>query len=427
MVKEKVKLGVVADDFTGASDVASFLTQGGMRTLLCNETSLDKEDIEADAIVVALKTRTQETSAAIEETLKAVKWLENKGASKFYIKYCSTFDSTPKGNIGPILDAVLDYFKQAYTVLAPSLPVNGRTVEGGKLYVNGQLLHQSPMRNHPLTPMWASEISELMKDQSQYPTYSIERNALTKQNWQATENELSQLKNSNKHFYIVPDFVNEQDAQMIIRRFGNLKVLSGGSGLIEPLAEHLIKHTKVQKSAVLSPKTDGKPIMVAGSCSEQTLKQIHEFEQKGGVSYKIHPEKIATDEQNKETIQAFIDQHKKQPILIYSSASKEERENTQNIPGLSATLEELLSEAASYGVKFGRKQIIVAGGETSGAVMQHLGSQSFYISESVSPGVPVMIPTDKPELRIVLKSGNFGGEQFFNDAIKLTSNKGELK
>lgn len=426
-MEEKVKLGVVADDFTGASDAASFLTQGGMRTLLCNETFLEEEHIEADAIVVALKTRTQETTAAVKETLEAVKWLEKKGVNTFYIKYCSTFDSTPKGNIGPILDAILDYFGQPYTLLAPSLPVNGRTVEDGKLYVNGQLLHKSPMRNHPLTPMWASEIDELMKDQSQYPVYSIERTALADQNWQTTKYDLEKYKKENKHFYVVPDFVNEEDAQIIIERFGDLKMLSGGSGLLELFAKHLIKQAKMSEAKTISPKVDGAPIMVAGSCSEQTLNQIHEFEQSGGVSYKIYPEKVMSNEQNKDMVKGFIFYHIDQPILIYSSASKEERAYTQSIPNISNILEELLSYAALQGVESGRRQIIVAGGETAGSVMQALDSHSFYISESVSPGVPVMVPTDRQELRVLLKSGNFGSYTFFNDAINLTSDKGEFK
>ena len=147
-------LGCVADDFTGASDAASFLQKAGMKTILLNEVQQDVViPMDTEAIVIALKSRTIEKEKAVDDTLKAIKWLEGKGASKFYFKYCSTFDSTSEGNIGPVADAVMEYLGQEYTLLCPALPVNGRKVKEGKLYVKGVLLEESPMKNHPLTPM----------------------------------------------------------------------------------------------------------------------------------------------------------------------------------------------------------------------------------------------------------------------------------
>ena len=149
------RFGCIADDFTGASDMASFLARGGMRTILYNGIP-ETRDLEdgADAVVIALKTRTQDTQAAVECSLAALKYLRERGCERFYLKYCSTFDSTPRGNIGPVCDAVMEALGVRYTLLCPALPVNGRTVREGKLYVNGVPLQESSMKHHPLTPMW---------------------------------------------------------------------------------------------------------------------------------------------------------------------------------------------------------------------------------------------------------------------------------
>ena len=160
-------LGCIADDFTGAADMASFLKKGGMRTLLLDgvpETALAAD--QADAIVIALKTRTQETEQAVHASLAALKWLSEEKCSHFYIKYCSTFDSTPKGNIGPVCDAAMEFLNVTCTLICPALPVNGRTVEQGNLYVNGVLLQNSSMKDHPLTPMRDSSLKRLMEAES---------------------------------------------------------------------------------------------------------------------------------------------------------------------------------------------------------------------------------------------------------------------
>ena len=375
-------------------------------------------DQETEAIVVALKTRTQETSSAIQEVMDSVEWLEKMGVEYYYSKFCSTFDSTPEGNIGPILDSLVEYFKEPYSILAPSLPVNGRTVEDGHLYVNGQPLHKSSMRNHPLTPMWSNDIAELMKDQSKYPVYTIRRTELLEDQWQITQNKLENYMQTHKHFYLVPDFIDDKDGELIAQRFSHLKVLSGGSGLLEFTGKQLASLTTMELKDTLSPKTDALPILVAGSSSEQTLKQIAEYEGNGGLSYKVYPEKLDEGIQDIATIMNWAEKNQSKPILIYASASKEERENTRDIPNIAQILEDLLADVVKRMVKKGRKGVIVAGGETSGAVMKTLDLNSFIVSESVAPGVPVLIPTEDKEMRVVLKSGNFGGKDFFTQAIK---------
>lgn len=171
---QKHRLGCVADDFTGASDAASFLQKAGMRTILINETpDVVKIPDETDAVVIALKSRTQEKLEAVESVLRSIKWLKNIGADKFYFKYCSTFDSTKEGNIGPVADMVMEELGINYTILCPALPINGRVVRNGRLYVNGLPLDESPMKNHPLTPMWDSRIKNLIEAQSKYQAVEL--------------------------------------------------------------------------------------------------------------------------------------------------------------------------------------------------------------------------------------------------------------
>lgn len=415
----KIKLGVIADDFTGASDAASFLTKAGMRTVLCTAGSSASIDEETEAVVIALKTRTQETASAIKEVMDSVRWLQELGAEYYYSKFCSTFDSTPEGNIGPILDRLLEYFDEPYSILAPSLPINGRKVEDGHLYVNGVPLHKSSMKDHPLTPMWTSDIAELMKDQSKYPVFTIRRTDLMDDNWSKTKEKIESLIDSHTHFYLVPDFVDDEDGKLIAQRFSDLKVLGGGSGLLEFTGKHFIANRDIKEGKSLPIHTEGAPILVAGSSSEQTLRQISAYEEKGGLSYKVYPEQLDEGTQSIEKIMSWVNENREKPVLIYVSASKEERENTRYIPNLAQILEDLLADIVNKEVNVGRKGVIVAGGETSGAVIKRLALNSFIVSKSVAPGVPVLIPVEDKELRIVLKSGNFGGNDFFERAIRM--------
>lgn len=179
---EKLLLGCVADDFTGGSDAASHLAAGGLNTILCNGVPapgfVPPEGCEA--VVIALKSRTQETESAVADSMKAARWLAEQGAEQLYVKYCSTFDSRPCGNIGPIVDAILEAFNVPGTVLCPALPSNGRVVRDGILYVNGVPLAESPMKDHPLTPMWESRVAKLMEPQGKYACLEVVSGRLTR-------------------------------------------------------------------------------------------------------------------------------------------------------------------------------------------------------------------------------------------------------
>lgn len=409
-------LGCIADDFTGASDMASFLVKGGMRTILYNGIpSVPMETQDIDALVIALKTRTQNTENAVSVSLQAIQWLQKNGCTHYYIKYCSTFDSTETGNIGPICDAVMDYLKVHYTLLCPALPVNGRTVQNGNLYVNGIPLHHSSMKDHPLTPMWDCDLKKLMEPQSRYTVYKIGNNP---DQWNPPH--------SDPHYYLVPDCENEEDCRKIVEYFGHETLLTGGSGLACTLAKKLLENRNTLPGSRKNrdPAT-GNVLLLAGSCSETTRKQITYFQNHGGYSIQITPEAILDPSWNIRTfwrdIQKKLQDHH---VLIYSSETPERVRQIQETFGdVSCKLEETASSLAQFASENGICKIVSAGGETSGAVTKKLGSQSFIIGESIAPGVPMMIPKEKPNMKLVLKSGNFGQEDFFVRAIQLLDAK----
>lgn len=409
-------LGCIADDFTGASDAASFLVKGGMSVRLYNGIPVRHlpPDEETQAVVVALKSRTQETGEAVADSLKAARFLLDRGAKQIYFKYCSTFDSTRGGNIGPVADALMELLGVPYTLLCPSLPVNGRTVENGKLMVHGVPLDESHMKTHPLTPMWDSSLRKLMEPQSRYPCIPADLNH--------PDSGFTRPL-SDKPYYLIPDYKTDSDGERIAEKFGGLALLTGGSGLLEPLAKKWTEKL-CAPAAFPSGQTRGKGLVLAGSCSRATLSQISWFRKQGFPSYKLDPEEMIKEKQTAENAWQFMEaqKHQADAVLIYSSDTPEKVRGFQKYgPGKVAhLLEQTIAGLAVRAVASGYTRIISAGGETSGAVTKALGFHSFRIGESIAPGVPIMIPDESPDLRLVLKSGNFGQEDFFGRALDMT-------
>lgn len=441
-MEKRLIWGCIADDFTGASDAASFFEKGGLQTILYSGIPSENNcGEECQAIVIALKTRTQETAAAVMETLQAARWLWQQGAKQLFIKYCSTFDSTPEGNIGPVMDALLEECQIPYTILCPALPVNGRVVRQGHLYVNGELLHESPMKNHPLTPMWDSDIARLMEPQSRFSCMKLtaDQYLLPKAQLQAFIDDYGE---THEHFYVIPDYEQEEDAKIIVDLFADLPLLSGGSGILAELAlasrvpvdEDESRETDVlntnrakssveQKASVITEITGDRPgIILAGSCSEMTRKQITRAKEHGIEAIQIMPAKLLEGAQTLEMLWDFVEQHKGAEVLLYSSDSPEQVQKIQAAgkERVAELLEETMAALAKRAVDAGYKRIIIAGGETSGAVTRALSFDSYMIGESVAPGVPVMIPRNRMDIRLVLKSGNFGQEDFFLRALNAT-------
>lgn len=419
----KIILGCVADDFSGASDAASFFVKEGIKTFLYNGIPKENlQDLSEDIIVVviALKTRTQETLKAVSDTLEAFDWLRNNGAKQLFIKYCSTFDSTKEGNIGPIIDSVLEKYNIKYTIICPALPVNGRTVVNGKLYINGVPLNETHMKDHPLTPMWDSDLSKLMEPQGKYPCLNFNYEMLE----QSNEDILKAIEDfgiKNKHFYVIPDYIEEKHAEKIANIFGNLPLLTGGSGLMTQLGS---KYRNIIASEYrnITSRTTGKAIILAGSCSKATLEQIEDFKNSNGKCFKISPIALMNGSHTKEDIWRNIELASEDSILVYSSDNPENVREAQKFG--SQVVSDLLEQATAYiakkAVENGFNRIIVAGGETSGAVTKILGYDSYLVGDSIAPGVPVMIPMNNEKIRLVLKSGNFGQKDFFMRAINTT-------
>ncbi|MDD5833270.1 MAG: four-carbon acid sugar kinase family protein [Clostridiales bacterium] len=472
----RIILGCVADDFTGASDAASFLVKGGMETALFNGIPMGEPELsKISAVVIALKTRSCDPALAAEESLKAFEWLKAQGASLLYFKYCSTFDSSDSGNIGPVIDAVLEKYSIPYTILCPALPVNGRTVSGGRIYVNGSLLEDSPMRYHPVTPMLRSSVADLMSVQGKYPCIDLGRvreaadegegtvtetgrpsRCLSEQQQKTIEN----ICGCHEHFYIVPDYETDEDGRRIAECFGSLKFITGGSGLLEHLGRLLAfkqgdpetsssseakAHSTKDASEAKAPKSkksseetaqrtkentdarrnDSFTLILAGSCSKATLGQIECFESEGNTSFRISPEAVLEGEISASTLWEQINDtacsRKLSCLLVYSSAPENETARVKEKYGSRAAkeIEGFMAEIGCFAYKNGIRNIIVAGGETSGAVAGRLGFEGFRIGESAAPGVPVMIPLGAEAVRLVLKSGNFGQRSFFSDTVRL--------
>ena len=405
-MKPKTLLGIIADDFTGASDAASFAVKGGLETILFDGVPRTRDLPYAEVVVIALKSRTQETEAAVDDSIAAFEYLRGIGARQFYNKYCSTFDSTPEGNIGPISDALLDAVDGKFSVICPALPANDRKVRDGILYVDGKPLAETHMREHPLTPMTKSFLPDLMDPQSRYPSVVLTRDQF------GEAHDLPSVDAAR--YYLVPDYDSDDDGAAIIRMFPDLKLYTGGSGLIEHLARRLAADHKTDDALKLEP-TDGRVLLVSGSLSVATQSQCRYFvDHDLGEAIRVRPEDLAD---NTLDIDRILDQHTGDtPLLLYSA--RNEDGSKLDVDNAAELLEEFFGKAAAKGIEHGYTNIICAGGETSGAVTQALDLVGFQIGQSIDPGVPVMAPLSEPGIRLVLKSGNFGAEDFFAKAIR---------
>lgn len=416
-------LGCVADDFTGASDAASFLADSGMRTVLISGIPDESEVLpdQTQAVVIALKTRTMDKDQAVQESMAAFKWLHLLGAEVLYFKYCSTFDSTREGNIGPVADALLEAYEVPYTIVCPALPVNGRVIQNGELLVNGVPLHHTHMKDHPLTPMWDSRIKELLEPQSRYPAFNLSVDQM-KNHPDEVNRQADALRDAHGHFYFIPDLFEESHARLIVTLFCDLKMWTGGSGLMAALTEKLLAENGNGIQADRHDQTAGDVILLAGSCSRATLAQIADFQAKGGISYKINPTELSMGDGLIDRIWSFIEKNRPKPVLITSSDTADAVATVQATFGRSIAehLEQLFARLAEKAIQNGITRVIVAGGETSGAVTQALRYRAFLLGGSIAPGVPVLTPIGHPDIRLVLKSGNFGQVDFFTRALKQT-------
>ncbi len=414
-----MRLGVIADDFTGATDIASFLAQNGLPTIQYNGVPQTHDALDAQAIVISLKSRSCPVEQAVEQSLAALRWLKEQGCERFYFKYCSTFDSTEKGNIGPVTDALLAALGETQTAICPALPVNGRTVYQGHLFVGEQLLSDSGMRHHPVTPMTDSNLLRLMERQSHGKAGLIAAPVLD-QGAEAVRAKLAELATQGVN-YVVLDTLSEQHLLTQGAALRDMRLVTGGSGLAIGLARQWTTAESGRENAEAAGRPQGeRAVVISGSCSQMTNRQVNAYRQQAPAQ-EVEVERCLEQlEQYAQTLCDWVEANSSQPLapLLYATADAQQLRAIQQQYGAQRSSEavEQLFAAVTRGLKArGWQRFIVAGGETSGVVAQSLGVTAFHIGPAISPGVPWVRDIQQP-LSLALKSGNFGDEQFFRRA-----------
>ncbi|MEJ7137100.1 3-oxo-tetronate kinase [Amphibiibacter pelophylacis] len=421
-----IHLGCIADDFTGATDLANNLVRAGMRVLqtqgVPTAQALAQMDLQVDAIVVALKSRTIPADQAVAQSLQALRWLQERGAKQFYFKYCSTFDSTPAGNIGPVADALMQALGTDFTVATPAFPDNHRTVFKGYLYVGDVLLSESGMRNHPLTPMTDPNLVRVLQAQTHSKVGLVDYRSVS-QGADAVRARIGELRQAGVRMAVV-DALSNEDLVRMGPALADLPLLTGGSGLAIGLPANFGIQPSSQAAAL--PPAQGRRAIVSGSCSEATNRQVAEFIAAGGQALALDPLRMAEGEgvvaQALAWAQQHLDRQPQQPVLIYSTAPPDAVKAIQARLGVEAAghlVENTLAQIACGLVAGGVQQLIVAGGETSGACVLALDLAHLRIGGQIDPGVPWChsVSAQAPHgLHIALKSGNFGTPDFFGKA-----------
>jgi uncharacterized protein YgbK (DUF1537 family) len=409
-------IGAIADDLTGATDLGLMFARAGLRVLQCAGHPGDSAELAGyQAVIVALKTRTIEPSAAVEQSLAALAALQSAGARQILFKYCSTFDSTDGGNIGPVTDALMHALGVGKTISCPAMPENGRTVYQGHLFVGSQLLSDSPMKDHPLTPMRDANLVRVLQRQSRHPVSLVTHPVVAEGGYALTR------ARGEGHGIAIVDAVDQDDLLRIGAACAGLALVTGGSGIGLGIAANLVKGEPSPPYKV--EPTAGEAVILAGSCSQATLRQLARAIQAGFPSLRISPADIADGSITLTDAIAFATAGHERPPVIFSSASIEEIALAQDRLGTQAAgalVEDFLAEVARGLLEQGFTRFIVAGGETSGAVTQALGVKTLAIGPEIDPGVPwTAFMHDTRTIALALKSGNFGADDFLIKAWDL--------
>jgi 3-dehydrotetronate 4-kinase len=411
-------LGCIADDFTGATDLANNLVRSGMRVVQTVGVPSAPLDEEVDAVVVALKSRTIPAADAVSQSLAALRWLRATGAKQIYFKYCSTFDSTPRGNIGPVTEALMDTLGADFTIACPAFPENKRTIFKGYLFAGDVPLNESGMRDHPLTPMTDANLVRVLQAQCKRKVGLIDYSVVAK-GAQAIAARIAELKGEGVSIAIV-DAISDDDLRRMGPALKDLALVTAGSGVAIGLPPNFgISPTP---RAAMLPPAQGKAAVLSGSCSTATNAQVHRFVASGGPAIAIDPLAIESAEASARTILAWCDGALANGVpLVYSTADPQNVKSVQDRLGVEragALVEEVLAKVAAGLVQRGVRRLVVAGGETSGAVVQALGVEKLRIGPQIDPGVPwCAASVGGNVMHLALKSGNFGAPDFFTKAF----------
>jgi uncharacterized protein YgbK (DUF1537 family) len=424
-----LKLGCVADDFTGATDLANNLVRAGMRVV--QTIGVPSGPVEGvDCVVVALKSRTAPVAQAVAQSVAAARWLRAQGAPQVYFKVCSTFDSTPQGNIGPVAQALMadaptgpDEPDAGFALVTPAFPENGRTVFKGHLFVGDVLLSDSPMRHHPLTPMTDANLVRVMQAQLRDAQAGLIDHRVVAQGVAAVRARIEQLRAQGVAFGIA-DAVNDADLRTLAAATQHLAVVVAGSGLA--IGIPALHGLQPSARAAQMPPPRGTRAVVSGSCSAATNAQVADFIARGGAALAIDPLRLAAGEDlaAQALVWALPRLPQQAPVLVYATAEPEAVRAVQAQLGgdrAGALVEATLARVAAGLVQAGVGQLLVAGGETSGACVQALGITQLRIGPQIDPGVPWchagLAEPAGGGLHLALKSGNFGGVDFFTRAF----------
>ncbi|HEY8357584.1 MAG TPA: 3-oxo-tetronate kinase [Ramlibacter sp.] len=418
-----LKLGCIADDFTGATDLANNLVRAGMKVVQAigvPAAPLDAPD-GIDAVVVALKSRTIPAADAVAQSLAALQWLRAQGCGQLYFKVCSTFDSTAAGNIGPVAEALCDALGVDFCCVTPAFPENARTVYQGHLFVGDVLLSDSGMRNHPLTPMTDASLVRVLQAQVKARVGLVEH-AAVRRGAAAIRERIAQLRADGCRFGIV-DAVADADLLELGRALQDATLVVAGSGVAIGLPQN--HGIAPSAAAARLPVARGSAAVVSGSCSEATNRQVAAFVQAGLPALQLDPLRLA---QGHDVVAEVLDwagpRLGAQPLLVYSSATPAQVQAVQARLGAGAAgalVEDALAAIARGLVERGVGRLVVAGGETSGAAVQALGVRQLRIGPQIDPGVPWCFATAtacRADVHLALKSGNFGGPDFFRAAFE---------
>lgn len=415
-------LGVIADDFTGASDIANTLAKGtgaGLRTVQYLGVPKTPAKPDCEAGVISLKTRSIAAHEAVEQSLAALRWLIGQGCRQFVFKYCSTFDSTPDGNIGPVGEALARALDASGVVACPAFPTMKRTVYNGHLFVGDRLLNESGLQNHPLNPMTDPDIRRWLARQCTEPVGLVDISKVRKGDQSILE-ALAQCAAQGERLVIV-DAVSDDDLLKIGKACAEARLITGGSGIALGLPANFIERGLAKGAGAFSEPVQGPEAVLAGSCSRATLEQISVHSQSHPV-LEIDPEHAVQGRLSVERLLAFLKENEGKAPLIYSSRRPEEVAAAQDAFGrekVAGAIEQLFANLAKAAIDSGVRRLVVAGGETSGAVVSALGLDALTIGPEIDPGVPILFKEGRPGIALALKSGNFGSPDFFTKALAM--------
>lgn len=413
-------IGAIADDFTGATDLANNLVRRGMRAVQAIGVPKEPLGEDVDAVVVALKSRTVPAREAVAASLEALAWLRREGAQQIFFKYCSTFDSTREGNIGPVAEALMDALGTDLAIACPAFPENRRTVFKGYLFAGDGLLNESGMEHHPLTPMTDANLVRVLQAQSRGKVGLVDYRAVGA-NADAIAARFGALRAEGVRLAIV-DAISDDDLMRIGKAVAGMPLVTGGSGVAIGLPANW--GIAPSPAAAALPAPSGLRAIVSGSCSAATRGQVEAFRAAGGQAFALDPMAMAGDESTANAVLAQASAAAASgPVLVYSTAAPESVRAVQGRLGTQAAgelVERAIAGIAKGLVASGVRQLIVAGGETSGAVVQSLGIERLRIGGQIDPGVPwcaAHSPVADGTIHLALKSGNFGAPDFFTKAF----------